>query len=254
MQIKRIIVSTLTILCTLAITGCVGQRDEFIVMKADIEDIKKRIDFVSLEVNKTPEPTPTPSPTPKPTPTLEPTPFISRDDALKKLNITSKEIYQLSQLNMFECTLKNGKHVSFLTVSWFRILDDGLFEINLSSVLDDVVVASFTTDKKGGPTYDIMDEYDVTLIPEFLQGAIIETTYNVVCIPTMCEAFNLPVPKSPYMDLLAKYFPDDYLKIEQIYMTSEDSANFMLDIIPYDQILWASDYIDGYMQETTDMN
>ncbi len=135
---------------------------------------------------------PSPEPTPTPTSTPEPTPEMTREEALKKLNITSKELCSLADLVIYDCTLKDGSNCKFMTREYFKSSEQGFWDIKVTNVLDGVTFATFSTNRNELAQINIMDDVDITLVPTFLQGAVINTTYGLCSMPWLFDPTTLP--------------------------------------------------------------
>jgi hypothetical protein len=100
--------------------------------------------------------------------------------------------------------------------------------------------------------YDIMDDVDIKLIPKFLEGAEITSTYGACDVPWIYEERGIELPKSVYIDHIIKYMADgaDPYVLAEDNLTALDCANFLLDICPIDQMVWAKDYIEDFEEPT----
>jgi hypothetical protein len=205
----------------------------------------------------TPSPSPTSSPTPTPEPTPTPTPTLTREEALAKLNITSSEVNQLASLIIFDCTLKDGSNRKFMVSQYFKVLDSGLYEISNNNVLDDTPFATYTTNLNAIPQGDIISKVDVNLVPDFLQGATINQTYGLFEMPYLFDRNTLPL-SNKYIKVICDAF-DEYMikgelsimdKGQTIYLDATECANLLLDLVPFENMVWASDYIEGFIEKT----
>lgn len=188
----------------------------------------------------------TPTTTPKVTP--EPTPEMTREEALRKLNITSDMMFCMADPIVYECTLKNGdiKHLVLYTSPVER--EDGTRCVNMRNMVDDEIFAKFITSSDSVSFYDTMDLVDIELVPEFLQGATINTTYQLRAIPWLFygEPGDPPLPKTESVDMIMEMQATDPNMFLDRVFTSEDMANIILDFIPLENMVWASDYIKGF--------
>lgn len=244
--ITRVLALVLVILfaCTAGLTAC-----------APVNNV---IPASTPEPTATPSPSPTSSPTPTPEPTPTPTPKLTREEALSKLNITSNELHMIGHLILFRCTLEDGSIREFIVCSYFRVLEPGVYEIRLNNVLDDTTFATYTTTDDGYKSqYNMMEHHEITLVPEFLHGATITYTDGLCSWPWYID----PLPESKYMDMLAdiarEYDTTNDMSVlnkwDTIILDSIESANLILDIIPYENMVWASDYIEGFVEKTPEV-
>ena len=237
-HIARVLAAVLAILfaCTAGLAACAPANE------AVLATTPEPTATATMSSTPTASPTATPSPTPSP----EPTPQMTREEALKRLNITSNEAYSFSSLIIYECTLKNGREVKFMACTRQRITDDAFVDLNVTDYepfaeyyLDEISVIS---------QFDIMDEVDINLVPEFLKGATITSTYGVCNIPDIYEERGIELPRSQIIDYIVKYMAEgaDHYVLTETYLTALDCANFLLDICPLDQMIWAKDYIEDF--------
>jgi hypothetical protein len=121
------------------------------------------------------------------------------------------------------------------------------------NVTDSEVFATFSTDESGWHFFDMMYRFQIDLVPEFLQGATINTTYSLQGIPWLFEAIGKPIPESKWIDYFIETENKDPELFQERCYSSLDSAEIILDLIPLENMVWASDYIEGFIEETPEV-